>query len=357
MRARRHPRCAATRRFASTASQPQIYPGFPTDLQAPFSLALVEADGVSTIKENLYEDRFDYAAGAAADGRQHPRLRRAHGRLSTARASCTARDVEIPDLRAGATLVLAALAADGDSRITGIEHVARGYEDMVGKLGRVGARITRGALVELALPVEELVHQPDGLVVRCLRNIGPYENNIFIVSDADSGEAYVLDGGFEPEQIAAAADGLNVKAILVDPRPPRPSRERRHAQRRCSKRRSGSASTMRRMLSVEPDTLIVDQQSSVIWAARAAGDPHARAHARARRAFVIGKHLFTGDTLFPGGPGNTQKDPVRFERIIASIRERLFTLPDDTIVYPGHGRDTTIGAERPHLDEWIARGW
>ena len=67
--------------------------------------------------------------------------------------------------------------------------------------------------------------------------------------------------------------------------------------------------------------------------------------------------IFTGDTLFPGGPGNTQKDSVRFERIIASIRERLFTLSDDTVVYPGHGRDTTIGAERPHLDEWIARGW
>jgi len=48
---------------------------------------------------------------------------------------------------------------------------------------------------------------------------------------------------------------------------------------------------------------------------------------------------------------------VRFERIISSIRERLFTLPDDTVVRPGHGRDTTIGAERPHLEEWIARGW
>jgi len=67
--------------------------------------------------------------------------------------------------------------------------------------------------------------------------------------------------------------------------------------------------------------------------------------------------LFSGDTLFPGGPGNTQRDPVRFERIIASIRERLFSLPDNTIVYPGHGRDTTIGRERPHLEEWIARGW
>ena len=67
--------------------------------------------------------------------------------------------------------------------------------------------------------------------------------------------------------------------------------------------------------------------------------------------------VFTGDTLFPGGPGNTQNDPVRFERIVSSIRERLFSLPDSTLVHPGHGRDTTIGAERPHLQEWVDRGW
>ena len=84
---------------------------------------------------------------------------------------------------------------------------------------------------------------------------------------------------------------------------------------------------------------------------------HTPGHTPGSTCFLIGKHLFTGDTLFPGGPGNTQRDPVRFERIIASIRERLFSLPDNTIVYPGHGRDTTIGRERPHLEEWIARGW
>ena len=65
------------------------------------------------------------------------------------------------------------------------------------------------------MSVDELVRTPDGLVIRCLRNIGPYENNIFILSDADSGEAYVIDAGFEPEQIAAAANGLKVKAILI----------------------------------------------------------------------------------------------------------------------------------------------
>jgi UDP-N-acetylglucosamine 1-carboxyvinyltransferase len=119
----------------------EIYPGFPTDLQAPFSLALVEADGVSTIKENLYEDRFDYAAELQRMG-ANMHVFDSHTAAIYGPCRLHGSDVEIPDLRAGATLVLAALAAEGTSRITGTEHVARGYEDLVGKLGRVGARIT-----------------------------------------------------------------------------------------------------------------------------------------------------------------------------------------------------------------------
>src|SRR5579859_2325896 len=119
----------------------EIYPGFPTDLQAPFALALVEADGVSTIKENLYEDRFDYAAALQRMGASI-HVFDAHTAVFYGPSQLRGSEVEIADLRAGATLVLAALAADGASRIVGTEHVARGYEDMVGKLGRVGAHIT-----------------------------------------------------------------------------------------------------------------------------------------------------------------------------------------------------------------------
>jgi glyoxylase-like metal-dependent hydrolase (beta-lactamase superfamily II) len=67
--------------------------------------------------------------------------------------------------------------------------------------------------------------------------------------------------------------------------------------------------------------------------------------------------LFTGDTLFPGGPGNTKLDGGDFETIISSIDNKLFTFPAETIVLPGHGLDTTIGAERPQLAQWVARGW
>lgn len=69
-------------------------------------------------------------------------------------------------------------------------------------------------------------------------------------------------------------------------------------------------------------------------------------------------HLWSGDSLFPGGPGNTEKDPERFGRLMDDLERKVFgPLPDATWVYPGHGRDTTLGAERPSLPEWRERGW
>lgn len=69
-------------------------------------------------------------------------------------------------------------------------------------------------------------------------------------------------------------------------------------------------------------------------------------------------HLFTGDSLFPGGVGNTQQDPERFAQLIDDVERKLFDpLPDETWFYPGHGKDSTLGAERPALPQWRARGW
>lgn len=68
-------------------------------------------------------------------------------------------------------------------------------------------------------------------------------------------------------------------------------------------------------------------------------------------------HLFTGDSLFPGGVGKTMS-PADFASLITDVGERIFEVyDDDTWFYPGHGKDSTLGAERPHLDEWRARGW
>lgn len=207
----------------------------------------------------------------------------------------------------------------------------------------------------MSITIEQLARSPRGLVVQCLRNIGPYENNIFIVSDEGSHEGYVIDAGFEPEAVASAAARLTVKGIIVT-HGHRDHHENVATLKGLLHAPVGIGIDDAAQLSVEPDFLIVDQQSFA-FGPHTLTAIHTPGHTPGSTCFLYATHLFTGDTLFPGGPGNTQNDPVRFERIISSVRDRLFTLPDETVVYPGHGRDTTIGAEKPHLEEWIARGW
>jgi len=90
---------------------------------------------------------------------------------------------------------------------------------------------------------------------------------------------------------------------------------------------------------------------------------HLRGHTPGSVALVYNDpdghaHIWTGDSLFPGGVGNTQKDPDRFASLLDDVQTRIFDVyDDDTWVYPGHGSDTTLGAERPHLREWRERGW
>ena len=205
------------------------------------------------------------------------------------------------------------------------------------------------------MQVEELTGPSDALGIRCLRNIGPYENNIFVVSERASSEAYVIDAGYEPRAVAEAVQGLRVRSVLVT-HGHRDHHEHADELRRLLGVPLGIGADDAGMLGFAPDFTIQDGQS-LAFGAQALRAIHTPGHTPGSTCFHVQTHLFTGDTLFPGGPGNTQKDPVRFARIIDSIRARLFVLPDDTLVYPGHGRDTTIGQERPHLDEWIARGW
>jgi glyoxylase-like metal-dependent hydrolase (beta-lactamase superfamily II) len=86
---------------------------------------------------------------------------------------------------------------------------------------------------------------------------------------------------------------------------------------------------------------------------------HTPGHTPGSMCFLLEGHplMFSGDTLFPGGPGNTFGSDEAFDQIIEQIDRRLFTLPPETLVLPGHGDDTTVGTERPHLDEWIERRW
>jgi len=89
---------------------------------------------------------------------------------------------------------------------------------------------------------------------------------------------------------------------------------------------------------------------------------HVPGHTRGSLLYLVEAderpHLFSGDTLFPGGPGNTFGDRARHRQVMDGLERDVFgRLPDHTWVYPGHGDDTTLGVERPHLAAWRARGW
>jgi UDP-N-acetylglucosamine 1-carboxyvinyltransferase len=128
--------------YRPTDVETQPYPGFATDLQAPLAVLMTQADGESTIHETIYEDRLDYTTELMKMGAVIEVIDERHARVAGP-TPLHGREVQIADLRAGATLVLAALAADETSVISGVEHVDRGYERIEGKLVALGAQISR----------------------------------------------------------------------------------------------------------------------------------------------------------------------------------------------------------------------
>jgi UDP-N-acetylglucosamine 1-carboxyvinyltransferase len=135
-------RVHASSSYAPSEVETQPYPGFATDLQAPLAVLMTQADGVSTIHETIYEDRLDYVTELNKMGAVIEVLDERHARIAGP-TPLHGREVEIADLRAGATLILAALAASETSVISGVEHVDRGYEQIESKLVGLGAQIHR----------------------------------------------------------------------------------------------------------------------------------------------------------------------------------------------------------------------
>lgn len=134
-------RVIADKRLKSTRVKTMPYPGFPTDMQPQIGVALALAEGTSTITENIFENRFKYISelvrmGAKIKVESNTAIITGVNRLSGAK-------VNAPDLRAGAALVLAALAADGVSQVDGLQYIKRGYENFSGKLKKLGADIRK----------------------------------------------------------------------------------------------------------------------------------------------------------------------------------------------------------------------
>jgi glyoxylase-like metal-dependent hydrolase (beta-lactamase superfamily II) len=199
------------------------------------------------------------------------------------------------------------------------------------------------------------VHYEDEKVQVTKVVVGPMVNNVFVVRCAETGESVLIDAADEPEVLLPLCEELNVGDVLTT------HGHGDHIQAvpavRAAGHRVGVAQADAGQLAGY-DFLIADEDVIEVGRLRLHA-LHTPGHTPGSTSFTVEGTplLFSGDTLFPGGPGNTRRNPVHFATIIRSIQQRLFTLPDETIVLPGHGDGTTIGTERPHLQEWIDRGW
>ncbi|MFI7277027.1 MBL fold metallo-hydrolase [Streptomyces sp. NPDC049879] len=185
------------------------------------------------------------------------------------------------------------------------------------------------------------------------------DNNVWIVGDDE--EAYVIDPAHDAAAVEAALGGRTLRGILCT-----------HAHDDHVGAAPDLADRTGAPILLHPDDLplwrlthpdrLPDGELADGQRLSVAGTElrvlHTPGHAPGAVCFhapALGT-VFTGDTLFQGGPGATGRSFSDFPTIVDSIRDRLLTLPSDTVVRTGHGDSTTIGAEAPHLDEWIARG-
>lgn len=185
------------------------------------------------------------------------------------------------------------------------------------------------------------------------------ENNVWIVGNDD--ECIVIDAPHDAGAIVEAIGGRKVLGILLTHGHDdhiKVVQELSDAVGAPIHLHSSDLMLWERVFpSVDPDHEIKDRDIFEVAGQRIKA-LHTPGHSPGSTCFHLPSEgvVFTGDTLFKGGPGATGRSFSDFEVIIASIRDRLFELPDETVVHPGHGESTTIGDESPQLEEWLARG-
>lgn len=212
-----------------------------------------------------------------------------------------------------------------------------------------------------------------GPVEIAFRSVSAEDNISYLLVDRASGEALLIDAADRPGDIRAmlrAADGRARQRGEPAPRVIRILTTHSHWDHHRAltelARESGAQTLAGREdakdLSLPPDR-VLDHGDTVDIGATTLTVISLRGHTPGSVALALtsqgqAPRLFTGDSLFPGGVGNTHGDPVRFASLLRDVEERIFAVYSDaSIVYPGHGAPTTLGTERPQLPAWRARGW
>ncbi|MFC8917424.1 MBL fold metallo-hydrolase [Streptomyces sp. NPDC047821] len=218
--------------------------------------------------------------------------------------------------------------------------------------------MTYSGAVKVGGPAD--VHELTDLMISKVA-VGPMDNNSYLLRCRATGEQLLIDAASEPATLLRLIGDDGISSVVTT------HRHRDHWDALSEVVAATGARTYAGRYDAEgidiPTDVAVDDGDTIrvgrveMTARRMVGhtpgsivlvydDPHGH------------PHVFTGDCLFPGGVGNTRKDPDAFASLILDVETKLFdVLPDETWVYPGHGKDTTLGEERPKLPEWRERGW
>lgn len=185
--------------------------------------------------------------------------------------------------------------------------------------------------------------------------VGPVDNNVFVIRCTETGEAVLIDAANEHERLLELCARLGVRRVLET------HGHWDHIQAVPAVRDAGyEVAVTAADAAMLPSYDLLLEDDSVIEVGRLRLRTIATpGHTPGSMCFALEGTpvLLSGDTLFPGGPGNATFEGGDFATIIDSIDTRLFTMPPSTLVLPGHGDWTTIGTERPNLDTWVERGW
>jgi glyoxylase-like metal-dependent hydrolase (beta-lactamase superfamily II) len=203
------------------------------------------------------------------------------------------------------------------------------------------------------------VRELPGLTITKI-SVGPMDNNAYLLECTESGELLLVDAANEPDRLLGLLDGRPLSRVVTT------HRHFDHWQGLADVVTSTDARTYAGRDDVEGIPVATDEPlddgATVPVGARHLQVITLVGHTPGSVALVYDDptghpHLFTGDSLFPGGVGKTS-GPADFTSLLDDVEKKLFgQLPDDTWFYPGHGNDSTLGAERPALGEWRARGW